>query len=136
MKFSGYYFYMNRNIWGDFLICISVPLKVGDISTATWQGISVPPWTNRDFLWWADAKMVKILATLSNMSSRKLTWWMTCNHTIFFACFKSKSVKGVVFFVETNKLFCFFRRPISCEIMESTNGRIKCSCQNCYCIAS
>ena len=26
-KFSGYYFDMNLNIWGDFQICISVPLK-------------------------------------------------------------------------------------------------------------
>ena len=26
-KFSGYYFYMNLNIQGDFQICISVPLK-------------------------------------------------------------------------------------------------------------
>ena len=26
-KFSGYYFYMHLNIWGDFQICISVPLK-------------------------------------------------------------------------------------------------------------
>ena len=26
-KFSGYYFYMNLNIWGDFQICISVPLN-------------------------------------------------------------------------------------------------------------
>ena len=25
-KFSGYYFYMNLNIWGDSQICISVPL--------------------------------------------------------------------------------------------------------------
>ena len=25
-KFSGYYFDMNLNIWGDFQICISVPL--------------------------------------------------------------------------------------------------------------
>ena len=25
-KLSGYYFYMNLNIWGDFQICISVPL--------------------------------------------------------------------------------------------------------------
>ena len=25
-KPSGYYFYMNLNIWGDFQICISVPL--------------------------------------------------------------------------------------------------------------
>ena len=25
-KFSGYYFYMNSNIWWDFQICISVPL--------------------------------------------------------------------------------------------------------------
>ena len=25
-KFLGYYFYMNTNIWGDFQICISVPL--------------------------------------------------------------------------------------------------------------
>ena len=25
-KFSGWYFYMNMNIWGDFHICISVPL--------------------------------------------------------------------------------------------------------------
>ena len=26
VKLSGYYFYMNLNIWGDFKICISVPL--------------------------------------------------------------------------------------------------------------
>ena len=26
-KFSGYYFHMNLNVWGDFQICISVPLK-------------------------------------------------------------------------------------------------------------
>ena len=26
-KFSGYCFYMNRNIYGDFQICISVPLR-------------------------------------------------------------------------------------------------------------
>ena len=26
-KSSGYYFYMNLNIWGDFQICISVPLN-------------------------------------------------------------------------------------------------------------
>ena len=26
-KFSGLYFYMNKNILGDFQICISVPLK-------------------------------------------------------------------------------------------------------------
>ena len=25
-KFSGYYFYINLNIWGDFQFCISVPL--------------------------------------------------------------------------------------------------------------
>ena len=30
MKFSGYWFYMNTNILGDFQICISVPLR--DIS--------------------------------------------------------------------------------------------------------
>ena len=26
VNFSGYYFDMNLNIWGDFQICISVPL--------------------------------------------------------------------------------------------------------------
>ena len=26
-KFSGYYFDMNLNIWEDFQICISVPLR-------------------------------------------------------------------------------------------------------------
>ena len=26
-KFSGFYFYMNLNIWEDFQICISVPLR-------------------------------------------------------------------------------------------------------------
>ena len=26
-RISGYYFYLNLNIWGDFQICISVPLK-------------------------------------------------------------------------------------------------------------
>ena len=28
MKFSGYCFYMNANMKGDFQICISVPLKL------------------------------------------------------------------------------------------------------------
>ena len=28
VKFSGYYFDMNLNIWGDFQICISVPLNI------------------------------------------------------------------------------------------------------------
>ena len=28
VKFSGYYLYMNSNIWGDFQICISVPLSL------------------------------------------------------------------------------------------------------------
>ena len=32
-KFSGYYFYTNLNVWGDFQICISVPLI---ISLAIW----------------------------------------------------------------------------------------------------
>ena len=27
-KFSGYYFYMNMNIYGDFRICIRVPLNI------------------------------------------------------------------------------------------------------------
>ena len=27
-KFSGYYFYLNLNIWADFQICISVPLSL------------------------------------------------------------------------------------------------------------
>ena len=26
-KFSGFCFYMNTNLWGDFKICIGVPLK-------------------------------------------------------------------------------------------------------------
>ena len=26
-EFSGYYFWTNLNIWGDFQICISVPLR-------------------------------------------------------------------------------------------------------------
>ena len=28
VKFSGYCFYMNTNVWGDFQICISMPLRV------------------------------------------------------------------------------------------------------------
>ena len=28
MKFSGYCFYLNTNIKGDFKICISVPLNI------------------------------------------------------------------------------------------------------------
>ena len=31
-KFSGYYFDMNLNIWGDFQICISVPLMLKNIN--------------------------------------------------------------------------------------------------------
>ena len=30
-KLSGYYFYMNFNIWEDFQICISVPLTSSNI---------------------------------------------------------------------------------------------------------
>ena len=32
MKFSGYYFYMNTNMKGDFQICISIPLTVLKLS--------------------------------------------------------------------------------------------------------
>ena len=28
VTFSGYYFYMDLNVWGDSRICISVPLKI------------------------------------------------------------------------------------------------------------
>ena len=31
-KFSGYYVYMNLNIWEDFQICISVPLMTASNS--------------------------------------------------------------------------------------------------------
>ena len=31
-KFSGYYFYMNLIIWGDFQICISVRLNIETIN--------------------------------------------------------------------------------------------------------
>ena len=34
-KFSGYYFDMNLNIWGDFQICISVPLITWNASRRT-----------------------------------------------------------------------------------------------------
>ena len=34
-KFSGYCFYMNRNIYGDFQICISVPLTYCKNSVST-----------------------------------------------------------------------------------------------------
>ena len=30
-KFSEYYFYLNTNIYGDFQICISVPLSLGPV---------------------------------------------------------------------------------------------------------
>ena len=33
-KFSGYCFYMNTNIWGDFQICVSVTLKASFDRTA------------------------------------------------------------------------------------------------------
>ena len=33
VKFSGYYFYMERNIWRDFQICISVPLSAMNFQT-------------------------------------------------------------------------------------------------------
>ena len=31
-KLSGYYFYMNLDIWGDFQICINVPLNLSNHS--------------------------------------------------------------------------------------------------------
>ena len=34
-KFSGYYFYLNTDIWGDFQIYISVPLIITVISNKT-----------------------------------------------------------------------------------------------------
>ena len=37
VKFSGYYFYMNLNIWGDFQICISVPLSALYIESSIWR---------------------------------------------------------------------------------------------------
>ena len=42
-KFSGYYFYMNTNILGDFQICIGVPFKAHaralDINQNKWRDI-------------------------------------------------------------------------------------------------
>ena len=32
-KLSGYHFYMNLNVWGDFQICISVPLRKNNDKT-------------------------------------------------------------------------------------------------------
>ena len=47
-KFSGYYFYMNLNVWGDFQICISVPIsKFTIIQPAPLQNLNsskVPSW--------------------------------------------------------------------------------------------
>ena len=33
-KLSGYYFYVNLNIWGDFQICVSVPLRTNSDTVA------------------------------------------------------------------------------------------------------
>ena len=39
-KFSGYYFYMNTSLQGDFQICLSVPLKVALLQTFADRGQS------------------------------------------------------------------------------------------------
>ena len=36
-KFSGYYFYMNFNIWEDFQICISIPLMFLKLFWKFWK---------------------------------------------------------------------------------------------------
>ena len=46
-KPSGYYFYMNLNVWGDFQICISVPLK--ELSN-TKQKLQKKPWKTKGIL--------------------------------------------------------------------------------------
>ena len=38
-KFSGYYFDVNLNIWGDFQICNSVPLRMCQIASEVHDGI-------------------------------------------------------------------------------------------------
>ena len=43
-KFSGHYFYMNLNIYGDFQICISVPNYFGMITRKwmiTWKTVMI-----------------------------------------------------------------------------------------------
>ena len=54
-KPSGYYFYMNLNIWGDFQICISVPLSLHSapqqlqsyISCFYWQVLFFNNWNQK-----------------------------------------------------------------------------------------
>ena len=36
-KLSGYYFYVNLNIWGDFQICISAPLRIASVNVTSPQ---------------------------------------------------------------------------------------------------
>ena len=45
MKFSGYCFYINKNIQGDFQICISVPLILLPTEYNSTFSISFNQWT-------------------------------------------------------------------------------------------
>ena len=85
-----------------------------------------------------DVETAKILASPSNMNFRVWESWRGRWPTIlpYSLHINSKNAGDAVFFVEANKLFCFFRRPLSSEIMESMNCKIKYYWQHCYCIAS
>ena len=39
-KFSGYFLYINLNVWGDFQICISVPLSYFNELKLKWSWIT------------------------------------------------------------------------------------------------
>ena len=54
-KPSGYYFYMNLNIWGDFQICISVPLK----------------YTNKKALNKNNTKLIKFFLTIIGLPNQR-----------------------------------------------------------------
>ena len=43
-NFSGYYFYVNKNIWRDFQICVTVPIRFHNGGRNTFVNTSKKKW--------------------------------------------------------------------------------------------
>ena len=91
-KFSGYCFYMNKNMWGDFQIWISVPLKLA-IEALRHDGRP-----NRPF-WITLSKFRGVFRTQSNNYDE------TYNSSKLTISFKKAVCAFIQFF--KNNLFCF-----------------------------
>ena len=75
-KLSGYYFYVNLNIWGDFHICISVPLILDFVSKSKFS--SKDCFHNSNKASWLSKIFLKHFALMAHLVTQSLSsFWLT-----------------------------------------------------------